>query len=117
VIDSDLEGATSDNSIENIGAKGSDGSAAANNGSFAHTDNRVFLKDAALSRTDLEGTISGNAVHMDDSKFVSVNKVEDGAFKDARGVSQVSQNSGQNSLIQQSFTIESNLKVDHRSSP
>jgi hypothetical protein len=117
VRDSDLEGATADNSVVNIGAKADSGSAAANNGSYAETDNRVFLKDSALSRTALSGHVTGNAVHMEDSKFVSVNKIENGAFKEARGVSQVSQNSGQNSLIQQSFTIQSNLKVDHTSSP
>jgi hypothetical protein len=121
IVDNDLrtvvvdgEGVAVENPVENIGAKATDGSAAANNGSAAFVDNSVFAKDSTLSRTDLEGHITGNAVHMEDSKFVGVNKIEDGAFKDARGVSQVSQNSGQNSLIQQSFTIESNLSVDHR---
>jgi len=113
VVD-DGEGVAVENPVENIGAKATDGSAAANNGSAAFVDNTQILKDSVLSRTDLEGHITGNAVNMEDSKFVGVNKIEDGAFKDARGVSQVSQNSGQNSLIQQSFTIESNVKVDHR---
>lgn len=121
IVDNDLrtvvvdgEGVAVENSVENIGAKATDGSAAANNGSAAFVDNTQILKDSVLSRTDLEGHITGNAVHMENSNFVGVNKIDDGAFKDARGVSQVSQNSGQNSLIQQSFTIESNVKVDHR---
>ena len=102
------------NPVENIGAKATDNSAAASDGSKAFVDNTTILKDSVLSKTDLEGHITGNAVNMEDSKFVGVNKIDDGAFKDSRGVSQVSQNSGQNSLIQQSFTIESNVKVDHR---
>jgi hypothetical protein len=100
--------------INNYGARADREGAAANNGSSAYVDNSVFMKDSALSRTDLKGEISGNAVHMEDSHFDGVNKIDDGAFKDSKGVSQTSQNSGQNSLIQQSFTIESNVKVDHR---
>ena len=109
----DGKGVATDNTIDNYGARGEDGSAAANNGSDAYVDNSSYLEDSSMSTTDLEGHISGNAINMKDSHFDGTNEINDGAFKEAKGVSQVSQNSGQNSLIQQSFTIEGNVNADH----
>lgn len=104
--------------IESNGARAADGSAAANNGSHAFVDNSIFLKDSALSRNEMKGTISGNSILMENgSDFQGINNIDDVAFKDARGVSQVSQNSGQNSLVQQNFSIQGNVKVDRRISP
>jgi hypothetical protein len=108
------KGVATDNTSENYQSRASDGSASASNGADAYVDNSVHLSDSALSRTQLDGTISGNATHMDNSHYDGVNEIDEGAFREVRGVSQVSQNSGQNSLIQQSFTVQGNVKADHR---
>lgn len=109
----DGKGVATDNTIDNYGARAEDSSAAANNGSDAYVDNSSYLEDSSMSTTDLEGHISGNAINMKDSHFDGTNEINDSSFKEAKGVSQVSQNSGQNSLIQQSFTIEGNVNSDH----
>lgn len=113
---SSVKGVAVSDSIENYNARADGKGAAAADGSFAYVDNSVFLHDSVLSNNEMKGTISGNAVLMENgSDFTAVNKINDFAFKDAKGVSQVSQIGGQNNLIQQNFTVQGNAQVDRRS--
>jgi seryl-tRNA synthetase len=68
----------------------------------------------ALANSTLSGTVTDNTVNMrgaDLSDRASSNNISGSSFSNVTGISATSQNSGENSLIQQNFTIQSNVNA------
>jgi hypothetical protein len=90
------------------------GGASAVNGSeaFAYTDNSVgrILEESALSISDLDAYITDNSINVN-GEYFTINKIGDYAFHEPKGVTQFAQNSGQNSLLQQNFTISAQMNL------
>ena len=80
--------------------------------SFNH-DSSINVKDVrvAIATSVLNGAVSGNSVKMGQKKYdyTAKNSIDDGSFSNVKGISTAAQNSGQNSLIQQNYTIQANV--------
>ncbi|KAB7624391.1 hypothetical protein [Alkalilimnicola sp. S0819] len=68
--------------------------------------------DAVVAVSTLAGTVTGNTSNTaDNSTLTASNSVSGDAFAGAAGVTQFSQNSGANSLAQQSVTVQANMRL------
>ena len=74
-----------------------------------NTDSSIHR--TAVAKSDLSATVSGNNVTMGDGDYAytTTNSVDNGSFTSSAGITTSAQNSGHNSLIQQTYTIQSNL--------
>jgi hypothetical protein len=67
----------------------------------------------AIAKTDLSAAVTGNSVKMEKGKFNfdAANHIEGAAFTGA-GINTSAQNTGSNSSIQQTYTIQSNVNTN-----
>ena len=83
-----------------------------NNDSSTNNSNNTSDSNNTVASAVLEGTISGNSVTIgvpSTQTYTTSNTIDNSAFSGTTGISQVAQNNGQNSLIQQNFTIQGNV--------
>jgi|GEM_PF-6745373 len=68
----------------------------------------------AVSSTALSGTVSSNSIRLAPNTGVSTgnNDISGAAFQNAAGITAVSQNTGVNSLLQQSVNVQSNMSLN-----
>jgi hypothetical protein len=67
----------------------------------------------AVANSDLEGTVSGNSfdVGRRASLATGANTIDNGAFDSAAGITVVSQNTGVQSMVQQSVNVQANVNT------
>lgn len=100
-------------------SEGGDHNAVANNGSFAKTDNSINIKDikVAVAVSDLDGLVTGAPLvgipilgEIERSFNTGDNRIGGDGRISVNGVANISQNTGQNALIQQANTFNASVK-------
>ncbi|MEX0730986.1 MAG: hypothetical protein WED00_11420 [Aquisalimonadaceae bacterium] len=80
-----------------------------NSANFRDSFNETVKLNARVAVGVLEGAVGYNVQVNNESKVSADNNISQGAIENVSGISQLSQNNGANSLVQQNVTVQGNV--------